>query len=71
MAVPLFTFLLLLLLPLLPFSSSQSAMSLLHRQLGVANFEPLRPYFMDVFSASHASLPGLQGVPSILTHLDR
>lgn len=51
--------------------SFQSAMSLLHRQLGVANFEPLKPFFLDAYSASHASLPGLQGVPSILTHLDR
>lgn len=51
--------------------SFQSAMSLLFRQLGATNFEPLRTYFLDVYTASHAVLPGLQGVPSIITHLDR
>lgn len=51
--------------------SFQSAMSLLKRQLGVACFDPLKPYFLDLFVASHATLPGLQGVPSVLTHLDR
>lgn len=48
-----------------------TAMSLLHRQLGAANFEPLKPYFMDLYTASFASLPGLHGVPSMLAHLDR
>ena len=51
--------------------SFQSAMSLLFRQLGAAGFEPLRPYFMDIYSASHASMPGLPGAPSMLAHLDR
>jgi len=48
----------------------QTAMSLLHRQLGVANFEPLRPLFMDLFAASHAVMPGLAGLPSMLSHID-
>ena len=51
--------------------SFQSAMSLLFRQLGATGFEPLRPYFLDIYSASHASTPGLPGMPSILSHLDR
>ncbi|GAX83376.1 hypothetical protein CEUSTIGMA_g10801.t1 [Chlamydomonas eustigma] len=51
--------------------SFQSAMSLLFRQLGAAAFEPLRPYFMDLYTASHAALPGLPGVPAMLSHLDR
>jgi coatomer protein complex subunit alpha (xenin) len=51
--------------------SFSSAMSLLHRQLGVANFEPLRPYFLDLYTASHAWVPGIPGAPSTLTHLDR
>lgn len=51
--------------------SFQSAMSLLFRQLGATAFEPLRTYFLDVYAASHATLPGLQGVPAVLTHLDR
>eukprot|EP00955_Chlamydomonas_euryale_P029502 311167-Chlamydomonas_euryale.AAC.1 len=32
--------------------SFQDAMSLLHRQLGVASFEPLRPYFVDLGTMS-------------------
>ena len=51
--------------------SFQSAMSLLFRQIGATSFEPLRPLFLDIYSASHASLPGLPGMPSMLTHLDR
>ena len=51
--------------------SFQSAMSLLFRQLGATGFEPLRPYFLDIYSASHASTPGLPGLPSMLSHLDR
>ncbi|EFJ41149.1 hypothetical protein VOLCADRAFT_77684 [Volvox carteri f. nagariensis] len=48
-----------------------TAMSLLHRQLGAGNFEPLKPYFMELYIASFASLPGLHGMPSMLAHLDR
>eukprot|EP00798_Chlamydomonas_sp_ICE-L_P024535 gene24536-10140_t len=48
-----------------------SAMSLLHRQLGVTNFAPLKQYFMDMYTASHAAVPGLQGLPSMVTHLER
>ncbi len=47
------------------------AMSLLHRQLGAASFEPLRPFFLELYAASHASLPGLQGVPSVVVGVDR
>ncbi|KAG1674856.1 hypothetical protein FOA52_015244 [Chlamydomonas sp. UWO 241] len=49
----------------------QSAMSLLHRQLGATDFEPLRPYFTDLAAASHCSLPGMPGAPSFVCHLDR
>jgi hypothetical protein len=37
-----------------------SALSLLHRQLGVVAFEPLKPLMLELYSASHAALPGLQ-----------
>lgn len=37
----------------------QGAMSLLFRQLGVVNFEPLKPHFLELYTASHAALPGL------------
>jgi hypothetical protein len=36
------------------------AMSLLYRQLGVVNFDALKPYMLDLYNASHAALPGLQ-----------
>lgn len=42
----------------------QGAMSLLYRQLGVVQFEPLKPHFMELYNASHAALPGLQVTPS-------
>lgn len=51
--------------------SFQSAMSLLHRQLAVSNFEPLRPYFMDLYTASHAVYGGVPGTPALLTHIER
>lgn len=38
----------------------QGAMSLLYRQLGVVQVEPLRPHFLELYNASHAALPGLQ-----------
>eukprot|EP00197_Chlamydomonas_leiostraca_P002770 CAMPEP_0202857082 /NCGR_PEP_ID=MMETSP1391-20130828/157_1 /ASSEMBLY_ACC=CAM_ASM_000867 /TAXON_ID=1034604 /ORGANISM="Chlamydomonas leiostraca, Strain SAG 11-49" /LENGTH=1227 /DNA_ID=CAMNT_0049535841 /DNA_START=68 /DNA_END=3751 /DNA_ORIENTATION=+ len=51
--------------------SFQSAMSLLHRQLGASSFEALRPYFLDLYAASHAVYAGVPGTPSTLTHIDR
>lgn len=51
--------------------SFQSAMSLMHRQLGATAFEPLKPYFMEIYAASHGSLPGMTGLPSMTCHLDR
>lgn len=41
------------------------------RQAGIVNFEPLRPYFLEVFQGSQAVLPGLPGLPSLVTALDR
>jgi len=49
----------------------QSAMSLLHRQLGAAAFEPLRPYFLELYTASHALVPGITSAPGMITHIDR
>ena len=51
--------------------SFQSAMSLMHRQLGAVAFEPLKPYFLDLYMASHAAVPGLASAPVMLTHLER
>lgn len=41
-----------------------TAMRLLNRQLGVVNFELLKPLFLDVAAASHCAVPSLLGVGS-------
>ncbi|KAJ9518428.1 hypothetical protein QJQ45_018452 [Haematococcus lacustris] len=51
--------------------SFSSAMSLLHRQLGVASFEPLRTYMLDLYTAAQAVLPCVAGAPCLVSHLDR
>lgn len=45
------------------------AASLLHKQLGVVNFEPLRKRFMEVYSSNKLSLPGLDSLPSMRTYI--
>lgn len=37
----------------------------------MVNFEPLRPLFLELYSASHASLPCLGGLPSVVAGLER
>lgn len=39
-----------------------TCMRLLHRQLGIVNFEPLKPAMLDLYSASHAILPAFPGL---------
>jgi coatomer protein complex subunit alpha (xenin) len=41
-----------------------TAFRLLSRQIGAVNFEPLKPYFMEAFLASHTFVPGVAGMPS-------
>eukprot|EP00891_Asterochloris_glomerata_P008996 jgi/Astpho2/8996/fgenesh1_pm.00133_%23_27_t len=48
-----------------------SAMSLLNRQLGIVRFEPLRPFFLDVFQAAQAVLPTLPHAEALAVALDR
>ncbi|KAI7840084.1 hypothetical protein COHA_006214 [Chlorella ohadii] len=48
-----------------------TAMRLLTRQAGIVNFEPLKPYFMEVYQGSQAVLPALPGLPSLTAALDR
>lgn len=47
------------------------AMQLLNRQLGICCFEPLLSSMMDLHRATHASLPGMCGLPPMLAALDR
>mmetsp|Transcript_11360 Transcript_11360/g.13438 ORF Transcript_11360/g.13438 Transcript_11360/m.13438 type:complete len:1222 (-) Transcript_11360:338-4003(-) len=44
-----------------------NAMRLLHRQLGVVNFAPLKPYMLDICNGSHGILPGLAGLEPVTT----
>ena len=48
-----------------------TAMRLLARQAGITEFGPMRPYFLDLYQASHAYLPMLPTLPSITFGLDR
>lgn len=41
------------------------------RQLGIVNFEPLRPYFLEAHAGAAASLPLIPGVPPVTAPLDR
>lgn len=48
-----------------------TAMRLLSRQAGIVLFEPLKPYFLEVFQGAQAALPMLPGLPSASLALDR
>ena len=41
------------------------------RQVGVVNFEPLKPYFLELAAGATATLPLLPGVPPLPVTLDR
>ncbi len=41
------------------------------RQLGIGNFEPLKQYFLEVYSGAQASLPALPGIGALPVALDR
>ena len=42
-----------------------AAMRLLNSQLGLVEFGPLRPYFLEIRAAAVASAPGLPGCPAV------
>jgi coatomer protein complex subunit alpha (xenin) len=46
-----------------------TAAQLLNRQVGVVNFEPLRPRFLQVYEASKLYLPSSEGLPAIKTFI--
>jgi|TARA_B110000238_G_scaffold67658_1_gene74157 coatomer protein complex subunit alpha (xenin) len=48
-----------------------SAMKLLHRQLGVVNFTPLKQHFVDAAFATHARFACVAGGPSLTLPLGR
>lgn len=47
----------------------EQAASMLHKQLGVVDFEPLRKRFLEVFQASKLYLPGVDDLPSMKTFI--
>lgn len=48
-----------------------SGMRLLRRQLGIEDFEPMRPYFLLLASSTQAVVPTLPGLPPSVASLDR
>ncbi|KAG5438353.1 hypothetical protein PCANB_002841 [Pneumocystis canis] len=51
--------------------SFESAMQLLHRQVAIVNFEPLKSKFMLIFQASRVFLPASPSLPSLQYYLRR
>ncbi|KAF1334423.1 Coatomer protein complex, partial [Globisporangium splendens] len=51
--------------------SFATAMQLLHRQIGVVNFEPLKPVFMQVYAGAAGSVPTQPNYPSLRSWLQR
>lgn len=47
------------------------AMRLLNRQLGIKNFVPLKPLFMDLYAGSHSYLPAFPSAPVISYALEK
>ena len=40
------------------------------RQLGIGNFEPLKPFFLEVYSGALAVVPTLPGTPIVPVPLE-
>lgn len=51
--------------------SIESAMELLHQQVGVVNFAPLRPHFMALWMGAHAASPSGPLGPAVISNLER
>ncbi|KAH7369662.1 coatomer WD associated region-domain-containing protein [Rhexocercosporidium sp. MPI-PUGE-AT-0058] len=51
--------------------SFETAMQLLNRQLGAVNFAPLKPRFLEVYSATKTYLPASSGLPPIINYVRR
>lgn len=51
--------------------SFESAMQLLNRQVGVVNFTPLKPRFMEVYRSSRSFLPASPGLPALVNYVRR
>lgn len=51
--------------------SFDQAMHVLHRSVGIVNFAPLKPLFMQIYNSTYCSLPQLPGSSSLVSPLQR
>ncbi|KAJ3935811.1 MAG: coatomer subunit alpha-2 [Lentinula lateritia] len=51
--------------------SFDTAMQLLNRQLGVVNFEPLKPLFLSIYRSSHTYISPVASLPPLQLHIRR
>ncbi|KAI9758268.1 MAG: ATP-dependent DNA helicase chl1 [Chaenotheca gracillima] len=51
--------------------SFETAMQLLNRQVGIVNFEPLKPRFLEIYEASKTYLPANVGLPPLVNYVRR
>jgi len=51
--------------------SFETAMQLLNRQVGAVNFAPLKPRFLEIYSASKTYLPASAGLPPLVNYVRR
>lgn len=51
--------------------SFESAMNLLNRQVGAVNFAPLKPRFLEIYSASRTFLPASPSLPPLINYVRR
>ena len=51
--------------------SYENAMQMLNRQLGAVNFQPLKPRFLEIYSASKTYLPATPGIPALVNYVRR
>ena len=51
--------------------SFETAMQLLNRQIGLVNFAPLKPLFMQLYTGSTASVPTMGACPSLRAYIQR
>ena len=51
--------------------SFDTAMALLHRQVGAVHFAPLKPRFLEIYQASRTFLPATAGLPPLVNYVRR
>ncbi|EJD40001.1 Coatomer, alpha subunit [Auricularia subglabra TFB-10046 SS5] len=49
----------------------KSAMQLLNSQCGIVNFEPLKPYFVEIYRSAHVYFSPNASMPSVQLHVGR